>query len=102
MSCCEDYNMGEEIMDEIINLENEQLEDAYFDVKNLVNDTIDVGYIIKNEYGKITYSDSNPYDEALSDEHAESLTDNHYFAYLYEVENEVDYLYEDLPEIHYI
>ena len=102
LSCCQDYNMGEEIMDEILNLENEQLEDAYFDVKHLVNDTIDARYIIKNEYSKITYPDSDQYDEFLSDEYAESLTDYHYFAYLYEVENEVDYLYEDIPKNHYI
>ena len=97
LSCCEDYNMGKEIVDEIINLENEQLEDAYFDVKHLVNDTIDVRHIIKNEYGKFIYPDSDQNDEALSDEHAEALTDYHYLAYLDEAEAEaeveVDYIY---------
>ena len=82
LSCCEDYSMGKEIVDEIIKLENEQLEDAYFDVKNLVNDTIDVSYIIKNEYGKIIYPVYEQYDEDLSD--------YNYFAYFDKAEAEVE------------
>ena len=102
LSCCQDYNMGEEIMDEILNLENEQLEDVYFDVKYLVNNTIDVRYFFENAYSKISYPGSDQYVEALTDEQAETISDYHYFTFLDEAENEVDYSYEDKPIIHYI
>ena len=102
LSCCDDYLMRQEILYKIFNSENEQMEDTYFDVKNLVNNTIDVRYC------KIIYPNSNQNDEALSNDHAENLSDYRYLAYLAEVEAEAegeylsDYNYLDGGEVCYI
>ena len=80
LTCCEDYDSSTEIVDEILNLENEQLEDAYFDVKNLVNNTIDVRYIIKNAYAKITYPTPGPdHPPNLSSGRDKKGINKHYF-----------------------
>ena len=49
LSCCDDYDMAEEIEDEITNLENDQFSDAYELIKQMLREIISVKYINKRK-----------------------------------------------------